>query len=275
MKYLATPLFVFGFLLSVANPPNRVNPDDAVTMHGKIFDSMSHLPVSVSVKVVFFHNSDFIEADSCQSVKGEFTANLTRFGWYQVSLMATGYLELRDTLWVLPTRTTPIERVYYMSPRNLLPNVITSNDNLFIKSQERDLLALRTGTGTNNNQATLNVYFPFGKSTLTETTRADLLTVAGIVKGNNTVLDIKGYTDNNGPEDYNLMLAEWRAQAVVNYLVALGVNSLQLTIRSYGESRPTNRNATPDERAKNRRVELVLRNGQVDQARINAQLSTN
>jgi outer membrane protein OmpA-like peptidoglycan-associated protein len=69
-------------------------------------------------------------------------------------------------------------------------------------------------------------------------------------------VSVTGHTDSSGPEAYNQALSERRAQAVVDYLVSLGVSASRLTSAGAGELQPVADNATADGRAQNRRVEL-------------------
>jgi len=70
-------------------------------------------------------------------------------------------------------------------------------------------------------------------------------------------VEVAGHTCSIGTEEYNLGLSLRRAEAVRNYLVSKGVSADRLTVRGYGESRPTASNDTREGRAQNRRVELV------------------
>ena len=70
-------------------------------------------------------------------------------------------------------------------------------------------------------------------------------------------VEVAGHTCSIGTEEYNLGLSQRRAEAVRNYLVSKGVSANRLTVRGYGESRPTVSNDTREGRAQNRRVELV------------------
>jgi len=73
-------------------------------------------------------------------------------------------------------------------------------------------------------------------------------------------VEVAAHTDSRGSAAYNQALSERRARSVMNYLIAHGVDASRLRARGYGESQPVASNATPEGRAKNRRVELrVLR----------------
>ncbi len=68
--------------------------------------------------------------------------------------------------------------------------------------------------------------------------------------------EVEGHTDASGSDAVNQPLSERRAIAVRDHLVARGIESYALTARGYGSSRPVADNATPEGRARNRRVEF-------------------
>lgn len=70
---------------------------------------------------------------------------------------------------------------------------------------------------------------------------------------------IKGHTDNFGSDHYNMTLSQRRAEAVANMLRELGVSPNKITIQYFGESQPLQSNNHDFGRARNRRVEFVLR----------------
>lgn len=69
---------------------------------------------------------------------------------------------------------------------------------------------------------------------------------------------ITAHTDNTGSEDENLSLSGNQAQAVRAYLVKKGVSVDRLSTRGFGEQKPLNRNRNANERAQNRRVEILV-----------------
>ena len=68
---------------------------------------------------------------------------------------------------------------------------------------------------------------------------------------------IEGHTDERGSREYNIALAERRAQAVRRALTLQGAGDAQLTTVSYGEERPAVAGSEESAYEKNRRVELV------------------
>jgi len=72
------------------------------------------------------------------------------------------------------------------------------------------------------------------------------------------VMEIGGYTDSTGSDDYNLSLSEKRALSVVNYLIRNGIDSLRLKYKGYGNSSPIGDNVTARGRGLNRRTEAKI-----------------
>lgn len=77
-------------------------------------------------------------------------------------------------------------------------------------------------------------------------------------KFNRTIVDVYGFTDSTGDDNYNLQLSQRRALSVANYLNAQGVDSRRFAVTGYGETQPVASNATEAGRAQNRRVEIQL-----------------
>ncbi len=71
-------------------------------------------------------------------------------------------------------------------------------------------------------------------------------------------LRIIGHTDNVGSSQANLRLSENRARSCYEYIASRGIPTSRLSYVGYGESQPRASNATPEGRAKNRRVEFNL-----------------
>lgn len=101
------------------------------------------------------------------------------------------------------------------------------------------------------------VQFHTDSAKLTDTSVAILDGVAKTLTANPDVkVEVAGHTDSDAADDYNLKLSQARAQTVVAYLTAHGVQSDHLTAKGYGESQPLVANDSPANKAINRRVEL-------------------
>ncbi len=103
------------------------------------------------------------------------------------------------------------------------------------------------------------IYFNSGSAVLLDESEPMLREVAELVKASPAgQLTIDGHTDNIGSAPYNQDLSERRANAVRNALVTrYGIPAARLSAKGYGLTRPVEDNATPQGRARNRRVELT------------------
>jgi outer membrane protein OmpA-like peptidoglycan-associated protein len=104
-----------------------------------------------------------------------------------------------------------------------------------------------------------DVLFDFNKYTLKPEAREKLAKVSGILLAYpNLKVQVEGYTDNVGTQEYNQTLSQQRGDAVRDYLVSQGVSAGNMTATGYGMSNPIADNATNAGRAQNRRVQLVV-----------------
>jgi outer membrane protein OmpA-like peptidoglycan-associated protein len=104
-----------------------------------------------------------------------------------------------------------------------------------------------------------DVLFDTAKYTLKPGAREKLSKVAGILlayPGLN--IEVDGYTDNVGGDEYNQNLSDQRAESVRAYLVAQGVLTGSVTAKGFGKTQPVGTNDTAAGRQINRRVELVV-----------------
>jgi outer membrane protein OmpA-like peptidoglycan-associated protein len=104
-----------------------------------------------------------------------------------------------------------------------------------------------------------DVLFDFNKYTLKSEAREKLAKVSGILLAYpNLKLQVEGYTDNIGSDEYNQKLSEQRADGVRVYLASQSVPDGNITAQGFGKTHPIADNSTNSGRAQNRRVELVV-----------------
>lgn len=77
-------------------------------------------------------------------------------------------------------------------------------------------------------------------------------------KYNRSLIDINGHTDSTGSLAHNQGLSERRAASVANYLGARGIDQRRISTMGFGPSQPVASNASPEGRAQNRRVEVLI-----------------
>jgi peptidoglycan-associated lipoprotein len=108
-----------------------------------------------------------------------------------------------------------------------------------------------------------NVKFGFNKAEFSDEYKAALDAFAARVKDEGKdkklYIEIQGHTDAIGSEKVNLELGQKRAEAVMRYLnMKDGIPLHMMNAISYGEFKPIADNKTAADRAKNRRVTLVV-----------------
>ena len=110
--------------------------------------------------------------------------------------------------------------------------------------------------------AAKNVFFATGSYKLLPKSFPALKTVVTILKDHPTYkINVEGHTDSTGKHDMNMTLSNNRAAAVAEYLkTAGGIEESRISSEGFGPDRPIAPNKTTAGRAKNRRVEMKLRN---------------
>jgi outer membrane protein OmpA-like peptidoglycan-associated protein len=105
-----------------------------------------------------------------------------------------------------------------------------------------------------------NITFDFSKYSLKPSSNIELDKVVTILKKNPTYkILITGHTDNIGNKSSNLILSQNRAKTVKEYLISKGISSERVSSEGKGSILPVATNTTDEGRAKNRRVEFVLK----------------
>lgn len=84
--------------------------------------------------------------------------------------------------------------------------------------------------------------------------------IVEVLKENSQIkkVAIEGHTSSEGGAELNKTLSENRAKAVMEYLVAHGIEAKRLESKGYGSEKPIAANDTEDNREKNRRVEFNI-----------------
>jgi peptidoglycan-associated lipoprotein len=105
------------------------------------------------------------------------------------------------------------------------------------------------------------VYFEFDSSALDEESQALVEAHANYLVNNpNVTLVLEGHADERGTREYNLALGDRRAQAVSDFMGALGVTVTRIQNVSYGEERPESVGHDESAWRMNRRVEILYGN---------------
>jgi outer membrane protein OmpA-like peptidoglycan-associated protein len=104
-----------------------------------------------------------------------------------------------------------------------------------------------------------DVTFGVDETVLSSRAQSVLASVALVAKEyNETRINITGYTDSTGSDSYNLRLSQVRANEVGQFLMQKKVAANRVVSSGRGEASPIADNGSPDGRAQNRRVEIIL-----------------
>lgn len=105
-----------------------------------------------------------------------------------------------------------------------------------------------------------DLLFAVDSATLSGTLRQDLQAVASsLLRYPDSQIEVIGHTDNSGAAAYNQDLSQRRAVSVASVLRESGVPSARIVAFGRGEDQPIASNLTPEGRAQNRRVEIIIR----------------
>ncbi len=108
-----------------------------------------------------------------------------------------------------------------------------------------------------------HIKFEVDSSTITPEGIETIKKIANILKKYpNIKMEIGGHTDSDGDAEYNKKLSQERVDMVKKALVEFGLNGDRFITKGYGESKPLVPNDTPENKAKNRRVEFKVIGGE-------------
>lgn len=137
----------------------------------------------------------------------------------------------------------------------------------FVAENRMYLTHFRLATGSANPKkeivtekkiVTHNIYFDVNSDVIRPNSYAILKQIAESIQGIDGNILIVGHTDSDGKDADNLVLSQKRAASVKRALVnEFGIDIHRLSSDGKGESVPLNKNATPAEKAQNRRVEFI------------------
>jgi len=218
--------------------PVLLSPEPIVIVKGKLLDSETGQPVGA--KIIYERLSDGKEIGVTQSnpATGEYEIHLPGGYQYGVRAQADGHISESQNL----------------DLRNF------TKDGTLLANQDIRLAPILVARVEPDAVITLNnIFFDFNKAVLKSESFPELNRMVELMNNKNTMtVEITGHTDSTGPADYNLMLSEWRAKAVMKYLTAKSIDKSRISITFFGETKPKETNTTVEGRSKNRRVEFKI-----------------
>jgi len=137
--------------------------------------------------------------------------------------------------------------------------LVAANNQQTNQSNNQDNVGAKTTAPTNPNDVTIsNIFFDFDKDHTSEYYNNMDKLASYLVTNTESKVEIHGYTDAQGDEEYNNQLSIRRAKFAKDYLVEKGCNKSNISIKGFGESKQISNDSCPDSRKYNRRVEFII-----------------
>jgi len=212
--------------------PLRVMPNEVIVISGKLLNKETGKPIEAKIFYEKLPEGVTVGITKSHSETGEYEIVLPKGHLYGFRAEADGYLPISENIDL--SGETP-------------PNDEINRDMILVPVKVQATIVLN------------NIFFDFDKSFLKAESFPELDRLSKFMTENNSMrISISGYTDNTGPEEYNMGLSQRRAQAVANYLIEKGIGNTRIVVEYFGESKPAESNDSPDGRSKNRRVEFTI-----------------
>jgi outer membrane protein OmpA-like peptidoglycan-associated protein len=150
---------------------------------------------------------------------------------------ADGYLHASKEINLEPRKDVATDLMLNKKP--VVPNVVVTPNELKLKKE---------------------IHFLHGSAEILPDSMALLQEAADVIRSHPEIgtIEVQGHTDDTGTPDGNLRLSASRADAVREAIVQNGVDPSRLTSHGYGQDKPLVPNTSEKNRAKNRRVQLLI-----------------
>ncbi len=197
---------------------------------GRVFDKQSGKGLPSAIEVQQTETGSFVHR-LVTDERGNYLVTLPQGKNYSFTVSRKGYLFYTDR--------------FYLEQQGM--------DSNFVKDIPLEPIAVNASIELKNILFETNAY------TLKTSSYLDLDKLVDLLKQNPGIkVEIGGHTDNAGNASDNLKLSQNRAKAVMDYLVAKGIDAARLTARGYGSTKPVAENTTEAGRAANRRTEMKV-----------------
>ncbi|MEM7037267.1 MAG: PKD domain-containing protein, partial [Bacteroidota bacterium] len=186
--------------------------EGAVVVSGRVKakDQVQNLE-DVEVRIVDLETGNLVRRMEVDA--GEFSLSLETGKKYEVIARRDGYLSQKKVIGPLKAGENVLEAL------------------------RMELVPIELGVPT----VLENIYYDYDKSHIRHSAAIELKKLSLFLLANPSIsIELSSHTDARGGDAYNLVLSQQRAQAAVDFLVALGVERSRIVARGYGEQRLAN-----------------------------------
>lgn len=208
-----------------------IKPMKTMLVEGTVMDDTGN-PIEAIIRYEIRPEGQEVGIARTNPTNGRYKIVLLEGKQYTVFAEAEGYYSVSELLDLSTTQTT--EKM----TRNITLKKLKVGQNILLN----------------------NLFFETNSAKLLPASESELKRLAQLLNTNTKIkIQIIGYTDDVGNDDFNQKLSDQRAKTVLDYLVSLGVSATRLSKLGMGEKNPVASNTTEEGRKENRRVEFVIK----------------
>lgn len=212
--------------------PLKIMPSDVIVIRGTLLDKETGEPIEAKIIYEKLPEGTTVGITKSHKGTGKYEIVLPKGYQYGYRAEVEGYLPINENIDLAggDFEGEEISANLYMVPAKVAA-VITLN----------------------------NIFFDFDYSVLKAESYPELDRLVKYLNENKSIrIEIRGFTDSTGPDEYNLDLSKRRAKSVVEYLSSKDIASERIEAKWFGEADPVESNATKVGRRANRRVEFKI-----------------
>lgn len=217
------------------------------TLAGTVFDSKTNTVIA-EAKVILLDEKNQVVAEIVSGKDGKYSFKVNCNKNYTVRVEKSGYPVKENRVTI---STNPENKLDFILEKEIIPNMPA-------------LSTIKVGTDLAKTLDISLIYFDVGKALITDKAAVELNKILAVMQEYPKMrIDIRSHTDSRASVQYNLVLSDKRAKAIIAWLVKNGVDANRLRGKGYGESKLLNRckdgvKCTEDEHLANRRSEFLI-----------------
>jgi outer membrane protein OmpA-like peptidoglycan-associated protein len=211
--------------------PDALRPRPVTLMSGKVLDAKTKKPIGAIIRYESLTTGREIGVARSDSLTGAYTISLPVGELYGFRAEADTYISINENI----------------DLRNLQKYQEVRRDLRLVKLEQGQSVLVN------------NIFFDTGKWDLRRESDPELKRLSELLLRNPSMsITIAGFTDNVGTKKNNLDLSQKRAQAVLEFMLQLGIEPKRLAAKGFGADNPASSNKTEEGRQLNRRVEFII-----------------